>query len=58
MEFSSEELRTDTYRSDKNDYAVRIVHLPTGTVVTSEDEPTVGQNRDRAMQLLRQALTE
>ena len=66
MEIHDADIKIDTYRAsgaggqhvNKTESAIRVTHIPTGVVVTCQDESSQHKNKDKALKVLRSKIFE
>ncbi|MAQ43514.1 MAG: peptide chain release factor 1 [Candidatus Marinimicrobia bacterium] len=66
IEIKDSDIKIDTYRAsgaggqhvNKTESAIRVTHLPTGVVVTCQDESSQHKNKDKALKVLRSKIYE
>ena len=66
MEIKDSDIKIDTYRAsgaggqhvNKTESAIRVTHIPTGVVVTCQDESSQHKNKDKALKVLRSKIFE
>jgi peptide chain release factor 1 len=66
MDIKDSDIKIDTYRAsgaggqhvNKTESAIRVTHIPTGVVVTCQDESSQHKNKDKALKVLRSKIYE
>jgi len=66
MDINDSDIKIDTYRAsgaggqhvNKTESAIRVTHIPTGVVVTCQDQSSQHKNKDRALKVLRSKIYE
>ena len=66
MDIKDSDIKIDTYRAsgaggqhvNKTESAIRVTHMPTGVVVTCQDESSQHKNKDKALKVLRSKIFE
>ena len=66
MDIKDSDIKIDTYRAsgaggqhvNKTESAIRVTHIPTGVVVTCQDETSQHKNKDKALKVLRSKIYE
>ena len=66
LDIKDSDIKIDTYRAsgaggqhvNKTESAIRVTHIPTGVVVTCQDESSQHKNKDKALKVLRSKIFE